>query len=263
MGEMDRNRHSKKRALMFADFYDVAPVALIDEDSNEVDVILSPTRIEQLQTMLNKPQQLTLRRPVQDVPPSNMFPTCDTVHSIGEFGAISQYLLKRNYIEMNKDMTATLNQDWEMKPNQRFMVARALVGSVIIDTENHRGLLVLSLEVYGRDPDIENHAEQRSSVRSTHQSTSVPPLGNNDVWIGTLRQSEGINVSMKLIIGAHSFNALITSSVRIDNLVDQPECGPNTVNFVVPPQSATQLKIFLNAQLWSDSLVFDSNNSLN
>ncbi|KAI8061234.1 hypothetical protein BDF21DRAFT_369555, partial [Thamnidium elegans] len=86
-----------------------------------------------------------------------MFRTCDTIHSIGEFGAISQYLAKRHFIELNKDMTEILNQDWEIKPNQRFIATRALTGSVIVDTENHHGLLVLSLEVYGRDPDIDNH----------------------------------------------------------------------------------------------------------
>ncbi|KAG2205957.1 hypothetical protein INT47_005275, partial [Mucor saturninus] len=38
----------------------------------------------------------------------------------------------------------------------------------------------------------------------------------------------GNNISTKLILGAHSSNALVTASTRIDNLVDQPECGPNT-----------------------------------
>ncbi|KAG2226114.1 hypothetical protein INT45_011731 [Circinella minor] len=167
MGETNGSDRSKKRALMFADFYDVVPVALRDEDGNEVDLILSPSHIEQLQTMLANPQQLTLTRPAQDVPPADMFPTRDTVHSLGESGRISQYLSKRHYIELDKNITDTLNQDWEIKPSQRFMVARALVGSVIVDTENHRGLLILSLELYGRDPDIDNHAEQRSSVGST------------------------------------------------------------------------------------------------
>ncbi|KAI7860633.1 hypothetical protein BDC45DRAFT_706 [Circinella umbellata] len=167
--------------------------------------------------MLANPQQLTLTHPAQDVPPADMFPTRDTVHSLGESGTISQYLSKHHYIELDKDITDTLNQDWEIKPSQRFMVARALVGSVIVDTENHRGLLILSLELYGRDPDIDNHAEQRSSVGSTHLSTSVPSLGNKDFSIVTLHQTEGKNVSMKLILGAHPFNALVTSSIRIDS----------------------------------------------
>lgn len=93
--------------------------------------------------------------------------------------------------------------------------------------------------------------------------TSVPPLGNNDFWIGTLHQPEGINISMKLILGAHPFNALVTSSVRIDNLADHPECGPNTVNFIVPPQSNSKYKIYLDSQSWSDSLMFDNNTNLN
>ena len=119
-----------------------------------------------------------------------MFRTCDTVNSIGKFGAISQYLIKRHYTELNNDMIEILNQYWEIKPNQRFIAARALIGSIIIDTENHRDLLILSLEVYGRDTDIDSHAEQRSATRSTHQSTSVPFLGHNDFEICTMHQTE-------------------------------------------------------------------------
>lgn len=252
----------KKRALMFADFYDVVPVAITDEDGNEIDVIMSPSHIEQFQTMLAKPTQLTLRRPVQDLSPENIFRTCDTVNSIGEFGAISQYLTKRHYTELNKDMIEILNQDWEIKPRQRFIVARALIGSVIIDIENHHGLLILALEVYGRDPNIDSHAEQRSSTGSTRQSTSVPFLGHNDFEICTMHQTEGKNISTKLILGTHPFNALVTASARIDNLVDQPECGPNTVNFVVPPHSHLKYKLYLDSQSWSDSLTLGEKTNL-
>ncbi|KAI8374004.1 hypothetical protein EDC96DRAFT_562727 [Choanephora cucurbitarum] len=236
---------------MFADFYDAVPVAITDEDGNEIDVIMSPSHIEQFQTMLAKPTKLTIGRPVQDSSPESAFRTCDTVDSIGELGAMSQYLKKRHYIELNKDMI-------EIKPRQRFVVARALIGSVVIDTENNRGLLILALEVYGRDPSIDNHAEQRSSTGSTRQSTSVPSFGHNDLEICTMYQTEGKNVSMKLILGAHPFNA----SARIDNLVDQPECGPNTVNFVVPPHSHSKYKLYLDSQSWSDSLALGEKTNL-
>ncbi|KAI9258371.1 hypothetical protein EDC94DRAFT_613571 [Helicostylum pulchrum] len=184
-----------------------------------------------------------------------MFRACDTVHTIGEFGTVSQYLSKRQHIELNNDMTATLNQDWEIKPDQRFITARALMGSVIV-------VVYLSLEVYDCDPDIDNHAEQRSSVGFTHQSTLVPSLDSSDFWVGTMHQSEGKNISMKLIPGTYPFNALVTSSTHIDNLVDQPECGPSTVNFVVPQQSNLRYKIYLDSQSWSESLLLDNNSSL-
>ncbi|KAI7894735.1 uncharacterized protein EV154DRAFT_478127 [Mucor mucedo] len=131
-----------------------------------------------------------------------MFPTRDTVNSIGEFGAYSRYLTKRHCTELTKEMIELLNHD--IKPSQRFITARALIGSVI----------------------IENHAEKRSSTGSTFQSTSVPSVGQNDFEIFTMRQTEGRNISIKLILGTHSFNALVTASTRINNLVDQPECGP-------------------------------------
>ncbi|ORE00795.1 hypothetical protein BCV72DRAFT_325043 [Rhizopus microsporus var. microsporus] len=159
-------------------------------------------------------------------------------------------------------MIEILNQDWEIKPRQRFIVARVLIGSVIIDTENHHGLLILALEVYGRDPNIDSHAEQRSSTGSTRQSTSVPSLGHNDFEICTMHQTEGKNISMKLILGTHPFNALVTASARIDNLVDQPECGPNTVNFVVPPHSHLKYKLYLDSQSWSDSLTLGEKTNL-
>ncbi|KAG2201540.1 hypothetical protein INT47_007417 [Mucor saturninus] len=191
-----------------------------------------------------------------------MFPTLNTVNSIGEFGAYSSYLSKRHYIELTKDMIELLNQDWEIKPSQQFIAARVLIGSVIIDTGNHHGLLILALEVYGRDPDIDSHAEKRSSTGSTRQSTSVPSVGHNDFEIFTMRQTEGSNISIKLILGTHSFNALITASIRIDNLVDQPECGPNTVNFGVSPQSHLKYKLYLDSESWSDSLALDKKTNL-
>lgn len=191
-----------------------------------------------------------------------MIQTKDTVHDIGEFGTISSYLAKREYAELNSDMIEILNQDWEIKPTQRFTSARALIGSVIIDTENHRGLLILSLEVYGRDPEIDSHAEQRTSNGSSRKSTSVPTLDQNNFQICTLHQTEGKNVSFKLIFGTHPFNALVTASVRIDNLIDKPECGPNTFNFIVPPDSNTKYKLYIDSQSWSDSLTLDQKTNL-
>ncbi|KAI7894763.1 uncharacterized protein EV154DRAFT_73593 [Mucor mucedo] len=210
---------------MFADFYDVVPVEVTDEDGNELDVILSSSHIKQFQTMLAKPTKPTLRHPTQDVSPKITFGTCDTVNSIVEIEAYSPYLIKRQYTELTKDRIELLNQNCEIKPSQRFTAAKALSGSVIIDTENNYGLLILALEVYGRDPDIDCHAEQRSSTGLTRLTTSVPSVGHNDFEICTVRQTEGSNISIKLILGTHSFNALVIASTRIDNLVDHPECG--------------------------------------
>ncbi|KAI7894733.1 uncharacterized protein EV154DRAFT_478125 [Mucor mucedo] len=251
MGETNRTSNSKKRALMFADFYDVVPVAVNDEDGNELDVNLSSSHIEQFQTMLSKPIPLTVRLPVQEAPPQTMLPTRDTVNSIGEFGAYSSYLNKHGYTELTKDMIELLNQDWEIKPSQRFIAARALIGSVII-----------ALEVYCRDPDIDRHAEQRGSTGSARQTISVSSVGQNDFEISTMRQAEGCNISIKLILGAHSFNALVTASTRIDNLVDQPECGPNTVNFGVSPNSHLKYKLYLDSESWSDSLALEKKTNL-
>ncbi|KAG2201531.1 hypothetical protein INT47_007408 [Mucor saturninus] len=223
---------------MFADFYHVVPVAVNDEDV--------PDHAFETNTTHSKAS-------TQDVFPKIMFRTCDTVNSIDEIGAYSPYLSKRQYTELTKDMIE-LNQNWETKPNQRFTAAKALIGSVIIDTENNYGLLILALEVYGRDPDIDSHAEQRSSTGLTRQTTSVPSVGQNDFEIFTMRQTEGSNISIKLILGTHSFNALITASIRIDNLVNQPECGPNTVNFGVSPPSHLKYKLCLDSESWSDSL---------
>ncbi|KAI7894759.1 uncharacterized protein EV154DRAFT_478154 [Mucor mucedo] len=99
-------------------------------------------------------------------------------------------------------------------------------------TSNSIGLIGLLFwtriddSVYDHVHDIDSHAKQRSSTGSTPQSTSVPSLGHNDSVICSMRQIEGSNVSIKLTLGTHSFNALGAASTRIDNLVDHPECGP-------------------------------------
>ncbi|KAI7894734.1 uncharacterized protein EV154DRAFT_478126 [Mucor mucedo] len=84
----------------------------------------------------------------------------------------------------------------------------------------------IDVSVYDHVHDIDSHAKQRSSIGSTPQSTSVPSLGHNDSVICSMRQIEGSNVSIKLTLGTHSFNALGAANTRIDNLVDHPECGP-------------------------------------
>ncbi|KAI7894746.1 uncharacterized protein EV154DRAFT_478142 [Mucor mucedo] len=121
---------------------------------------------------------------------------------------------------LGKTNVENLLSEFNMEMNANRVIIWLLITYKVF---SHRIVLVL-LACFSGPESI--HAKQRSSTGSTPQSTSVPSLGHNDSVICSMRQIEGSNVSIKLTLGTHSFNALGAASTRIDNLVDHPECGP-------------------------------------
>lgn len=173
---------------------------------------------------------------------------------------MSKYLSKRQYIESNKDMAALLNQYWEIKPKKRYIAARALIGPVIVD-------IVVSLFYHWSCM-----AVIQKLITMLISEALLDPRTNQHqcllqamvifILVLCVKRKEKKNISMKPILGTYPFNTLVTSSMRIDNLLDQPECRPNTVNCVVPPQFNSKYKIYLDSQSWSDSLLLESNSNL-
>jgi hypothetical protein len=85
------------------------------------------------------------------------------------------------------------------------------------------------IESYGRRSHIDTHSEQYRLSKGNAPQTSIPPFKESrheDVWPMTLPSKEG----NKLAIGAQSFNALITSSIRLD-VVEPPSLGGATTLF--------------------------------
>lgn len=91
-----------------------------------------------------------------------------------------------------------------------------------------------------------HHTEQRSSNRSTRQSTSVPSLGHSYF---TIHQTDGKDISMKLVLG--TVLTLVSAIAHIDNLVDQLECGPNTV------QPRSKYKLYLVIVITKNNVMWD------
>jgi hypothetical protein len=104
------------------------------------------------------------------------------------------------------------------------------------------------MESYGRKEHIDAHCGSTRLVKGQTPASSIPPsygLRYNRVWpISISSTTDGA----RLVIGTHSFNALVTSSIRIDRK-ESPSLGGMTVSFMVPNKRISRrTSIFLNTE---------------
>lgn len=140
-------------------------------------MVLSSKIVQQLENSLNssKPLQLFLPDHNHDNRSTNHIIRSIDSRSLAESGTVSQFLTNRKHSQLNYDITAIPNKDWTISPQQRYAVAKCLCGSIIIDLENARGLLVNTVEIYGRDPTVETRHEWHDPVVSSKNKASIPP----------------------------------------------------------------------------------------
>lgn len=142
----------------------------------EPNVVLSPKIVQQLENSLNssKPLQLFLPDHNHDYRSTNHVIRSIDIRSLAESGTVSQFLTNRKHSQLNYDITTILNKDWTILPQQRYAVAKCLCGSIIIDLEYARGLLVNTVEIYGRDPTVETRHERHDPTVSSKNKASIP-----------------------------------------------------------------------------------------
>jgi hypothetical protein len=92
--------------------------------------------------------------------------------------------------------------------------------------EDGQALLINCVELYNRTSTIDPHHERFGARFMIGTTPSLKNLYKDN--------------SKKLIIGTHVFNALITSSIRVDRTFD-PELGPST--FLFTPSTETKVYI--------------------
>lgn len=154
-------------------------------------------------------------------------------------GPYSDIVDPDSYVELDVNMACNLNKDWFIYENYKYYCSLLLAGAVLLDGK--KGILINTIEVYGRtsltDPYYERFLNGKAATMTT-----LPPQTNlryNDVFT-TLKKEDN---SRKLIIATKSMNALVTSSIRIDQEV-QPEVGSSTLQFT--PSTNTRIYILLS-----------------
>lgn len=156
------------------------------------------------------------------------------MHHCLEGSCYSGLLKYGEYEEIDDSVLSVLNQDWKNKPFYRIACGQLLAGSIFV--EGKEILLINCVELYNRKPTIDAHHERFSS---SFMISSLPIVRNKYRKINATMKIE--EKSRKLVIGTLVFNALVTSSIRLDQEGLQPEVGASTYSFT--PSRSTKIYI--------------------
>lgn len=133
--------------------------------------------------------------------------------------ALSPYsfmLLTQTFVELNSPMCKLLNEVWSFQPQLQYVCAQVLAGSIFLNTRNGQAVINNTVEVYGCKQSVDAHCEWFGTKKGIASKTSLPPATQTcyrDVWPLTLPDLDG----EWLLLGTHSFNALVTSSLHLDS----------------------------------------------
>ncbi|KAF9922698.1 hypothetical protein BGZ65_009399, partial [Modicella reniformis] len=110
---------------------------------------------------------------------------------------------------------------------------------------NGQAIVINTVEVYGRLKTLDAHREQSVVRKGIPVASSLPPpfrTPYKNVWPLTIHSQEGD----RLVIGTLSFNALVTSSLRLDTKMDA-SVGEHTLPFLLSdPAHSLRTRIFLD-----------------
>ncbi|ORZ00276.1 hypothetical protein BCR43DRAFT_468312 [Syncephalastrum racemosum] len=124
-----------------------------------------------------------------------------------------QLLSKRSYVEMTIDIAGTLNADWVVFPQYRFVCTQFLAGAIVVNNKDE-AVMINCAEIYGRRSTVgHGHLTSPSSTSLPQSNTKYP-----NAWMTIKTDSDG----SKLVLGTKSWNVLVTSSMRIDAI--RPPC---------------------------------------
>jgi hypothetical protein len=152
----------------------------------------------------------------------------------------------RSYVELSDEICGLPNRDWQFWPHLRYASAVILAGCLLVK-KNGEAVIANTVEVYGRQKTVDIHREPFVVQKGHPVTTSLPPpikTRYEKVWPVTLPTIDG----KRLVIGTNSFDALITSSLRLDTRMD-PSIGASTPSFSLNDSAQSlDTKIFLDKQ---------------
>ncbi|KAF9190063.1 hypothetical protein BGZ49_003738, partial [Haplosporangium sp. Z 27] len=246
----------KKRALFTAEDSELRPLTLRSDLGTDQVVLVHGSKCKEFSTGT---RFVVIDEPVQSptISRTTNCSNCSPVPSAGLESLIisspyTSQLVKMKFVELTSDVCKILNKDWLLCPELKHACTQIFAGCILQQTVSGHAILVNCVETYGRKQQIDAHRERTNLTKDKAPQSSIPPFGETrykDVWPTTMSQD-----GTKLVIGTHSFNALITSSIRLD-MKEPPSIGAVTSSFLLrDPQSSSNTKIFLNCNSLNEAL---------
>ncbi|KAI7895220.1 uncharacterized protein EV154DRAFT_559636 [Mucor mucedo] len=213
---LSQTSEDKHKKLLIAELGDLKPVAYIDHQANE-------------QNLLAHSNVIDKNHSGEDIE-TNMSPTIRNVLLNSPY---KKLLSKANYIELDHQCSLYLNNNWSLNPIATHIASKILEEMILV--EAHKALLVLCGEIYGRLPTLDAHHERTSITKGNLPQSSLPHADTKYPNVELCLMN--VDNSQKLVLGTKTMNVLITSSIRID-CNEKPVVGPSSSNGFLPSRNS-------------------------
>lgn len=263
--DQDSDKEDKVKSLHILDNMHLRPFAVIDNEGVEHNALAHETVIRRLVSKHGTIHPiLPLKRPFGDVESGinlcvKCTPPIDTdLMTIIAQSPYANLLRQRKYERLTDEVCSMMNKDWEFYPQVKYFSAVVLAGSILVNSRNNQALMINTIEMYGRTRCIDQHRETFGKMKDGVVATSHPPpiqTIHHGVWPVLLKGREG----HKLVIGTEVSNALVTSSIRLDEK-HHASIGGITTNFLLKNmQDSLTCRIFVDTECLNKARTILSN----
>lgn len=251
--QSDDTSKEKLKTMYILEAMNLSPFSIVNENGMEQTALAHPSVIEKSISEHSRIESIPSKRTFDDMhsqefPCSNCsFKNPRPLQSVLATSPYVQLLQKRKYVELSAEYCDLLNYDWTFYPHMKYFAAQLLAGSIINNASKRQSIMANTIEVYGRKKNVDLHREPFGNKKHFAMPTSLPPPQKTrypDVWPTTLNNNDGL----KLVIGTQSLNALVTSSLRLDEAA-RPNVGGVATNFqLTTVESSLSTYIYLDEE---------------
>ncbi|CEJ00250.1 hypothetical protein RMCBS344292_14311 [Rhizopus microsporus] len=257
--------NDKNKTMFIVDTLSLKPFAILDNHGNEENALAHDTIVNKLVTKHDSIKSIpTMKRPYKDDSATNsLCINCSSqVHAelsnLFDTSPYSSLLKQREYTPLTDDICTLLNKDWQFYPQVKYFSATVFAGSIILNTNNNQAIMINTVEMYGRTKITDYHRESFGKLKNSVITNLLPPpikTFHQNVWPTSLDVRDG----KKLVIGTQVSNALVTSSIRLDEkgLVSIGATSSHFMLDTIKDSLASKIFIDLNSLKSAKALIED------
>ncbi|KAI7900128.1 uncharacterized protein BX663DRAFT_532491 [Cokeromyces recurvatus] len=203
--------NSNNKTMFIVDTLSLKPFTILDNHGNEENALAHDTIVNNLVAKYDSIKSIPImKRPYEDDSATNSLciNCASQVHaelsSLFDTSPYSSLLKQWEYTPLTGDLCTLLNKDWQFYPQVKYFLQLFSLA-----------IMINTVEMYGRTKTADYHRESFGKLKNSVITNSLPPpikVFHQNVWPTSLDVRDG----KKLVIGTQVSNALVTSSIRLD-----------------------------------------------
>ncbi|KAI9595880.1 hypothetical protein BDF19DRAFT_413340 [Syncephalis fuscata] len=224
-GALKETPDAQRKTLRVVDALELKPIALTGPDGFEYNLLGDSSVVSRLVAYQPAVTFNAAHSEKSKTVDDNIGCSSSDLSHLIQHGPYNNCISINDFSELDAKLCYHLNKDWRFKKSMMYFCSQVLAGAILM--EGTTAILVNCLEVYGRTPSVDAHHERFLTGKSSRM-TSHPP--NDSLYPGVHATIQYEDNSRRLVIGTNAMNALVTSSIRIDNEIE-PDVGSSTMQF--------------------------------